>query len=35
VLALAGGFIEGDFLNEEIFGALLNDPLDAGIVVRT
>ena len=32
VLALAGRFVEGDFLDEEIFGPLLDGAGDAGEV---
>ena len=30
VLPLAGGFVEGNFLNEEIFGAFFDRSADAG-----
>lgn len=30
VFALAGGFIEGDFLDEEVFGALFEGAADTG-----
>src|SRR6202008_4789779 len=32
VLAFAGRFVDGDFLNEEVFRSLLDDSADAGEV---
>jgi len=32
VLAFAGGFVEGDLLNEEVFGAVLDGSADSGEV---